>query len=90
MAKLTKREKEKLAKTATKHWKVVLALVLVAVVSLVVAYYLGWLNKLLGKDKEPMLRVQKVVESSALFSSMTTLEVTIKFCSLSTACLNQL
>lgn len=48
--KLTKREKQKLNKIAIKHWRIVIAVLLLAVVFLGFAYYMGWLDKWLKDD----------------------------------------
>jgi len=52
--KLTKREKQKLNKMAVKHWRIVSSLILIAVVLLAFAYYMGWLDKWLKED-DPVL-----------------------------------
>ena len=52
--KLTKKEKQKLNKIATKNWKVTVASILVVVIVLPIAYFMGWFDKLF-KDDEPTL-----------------------------------
>lgn len=50
--KLTKREKQKLNKFAVKHWKIVVSILLLLVLAIGFAYYMGWLDKLFPKDDE--------------------------------------
>ena len=50
MAKLTKKEKEQLAKTASKHWKVITVFVVLIMAMVVLAYFMGWLDRFFKKD----------------------------------------
>lgn len=50
---LTKREQKKVNKFILANWKVCLAIFLVVVTLAVVAYFMGWLDILFKKDKEP-------------------------------------
>ena len=43
--KLTKREKQKLNKMAIKHWRVTIAIVILVVMFVTLAYFMGWLDK---------------------------------------------
>ena len=52
--RLTKREKQKLNKLATKHWRVTIAIILLIAMFLVLAYFMGWLDKFFKKD-DPVL-----------------------------------
>ena len=57
---LSKRQKKEVHKFALANWKVLLAIFLILVVLCVVAYYLGWFEKLknyFDKDDEPVMSV---------------------------------
>lgn len=43
--KLTKREKQKIKKTVSKNWKIIVAILLIIVMFLTIAYFTGWLDK---------------------------------------------
>ena len=48
--KLTKRQKNKLNKAAMKHWRVVVAILVILVMFVTIAYFMGWLDKWFKKD----------------------------------------
>ena len=47
--RLTKRQKRQLNNMAKRHWKVLLAILLIMVVLFAVAYYMGWIDLLMNK-----------------------------------------
>ena len=47
--RLTKRQKRQLNNMAKRHWKVLLAILLIMVVLFAVAYYMGWIDLLINK-----------------------------------------
>ena len=48
--KLSKREKRKLNKLAIKHWRVTVAIIVLAVMFVTIAYFMGWIDKWFKKD----------------------------------------
>ena len=69
MAKLTKKEKEQLAKGISKHWGVITIFVVLIVAMLVLAYFMGWLDRFFKKDEEPPMS-----QAGGFSQTVTTLE----------------